>query len=50
VELIVQAEKTILERRGIIASDRCRAPGWTLDREEHGMIDRFLQEFADLLA
>jgi 4-hydroxy-tetrahydrodipicolinate synthase len=50
VELIVQAEKTILARRGIIASERCRAPGWTLDREERGMIDRFLEEFADRLA
>ena len=50
VELIVQAEKTILERRGIIASERCRAPGWTLDGEERAMIDRFLEEFADLLA
>jgi 4-hydroxy-tetrahydrodipicolinate synthase len=50
VELIVQAEKTILARRGIIASDRCRAPGWTLDREERTMIDHFLEEFAALLA
>jgi 4-hydroxy-tetrahydrodipicolinate synthase len=50
VELIVQAEKTILTRRGIIAGDRCRAPGWTLDREERTMIDHFLEEFAVLLA
>jgi 4-hydroxy-tetrahydrodipicolinate synthase len=49
VELIVQAEKTILARRGIIHSDRCRAPGWTLDREERVMIDHFLEEFADTL-
>jgi 4-hydroxy-tetrahydrodipicolinate synthase len=50
VELIVQAEKTILARRGIIAGDRCRAPGWTLDRDERTMIDHFLEEFAVLLA
>jgi 4-hydroxy-tetrahydrodipicolinate synthase len=50
VELIVQAEKTILTRRGIIASERCRAPGWTLDREERATIDHFLEEFADALA
>jgi dihydrodipicolinate synthase/N-acetylneuraminate lyase len=49
VELIVQAEKTILARRGIIASDRCRAPGWALDHEEAAMIDGFLAEFASLL-
>jgi dihydrodipicolinate synthase/N-acetylneuraminate lyase len=49
VELIIQAEKTILARRGIIASERCRAPGWTLDREERAMIDHFLEEFADTL-
>lgn len=50
VELIIQAEKTILARRGIISSERCRPPGWTLDREERGMIDQFLEEFAALLA
>ena len=50
VELIIQVEKTILARRGIIASERCRAPGWTLDREERAMIDHFLEEFADILA
>lgn len=49
VELIVQAEKTILARRGIIATDRCRKPGWTLDRDELDMIDRFLKEFGSLL-
>ncbi|MDQ6713926.1 MAG: dihydrodipicolinate synthase family protein [Candidatus Dormibacteraeota bacterium] len=49
VELIVQAEKTILARRGVIGSDRCRAPGWTLDREERSMIDDFLEQFGSLL-
>jgi 4-hydroxy-tetrahydrodipicolinate synthase len=49
VELIIQAEKTILARRGIIAGDRCRAPGWALDDEELAIIERFLVEFAALL-
>jgi 4-hydroxy-tetrahydrodipicolinate synthase len=49
VELIVQAEKTILAKRGIIATDRCRKPGWTLDRDEMDTIDRFLKEFASFL-
>src|SRR3981081_2832938 len=38
VELIVQAEKTILARRGIIASERCRKPGWTLDPVERPLL------------
>jgi 4-hydroxy-tetrahydrodipicolinate synthase len=49
VELIVQAEKTILARRGIIASERCRKPGWTLDRDERAMIDEFFEEFGAAL-
>jgi dihydrodipicolinate synthase/N-acetylneuraminate lyase len=49
VELIVQAEKTILHRRGLISSDRCRRPGHALDAEESRLIDRFLDEFGDLL-
>lgn len=50
IEIIVQAEKTILHRRGIIASDRCRAPGWPFDDDEQSLVDRFLLEFADELA
>ncbi len=49
VELIVQVEKTILQARGIIASDRCRRPNWTLDEYERGTIAQFLHEFANLL-
>jgi dihydrodipicolinate synthase/N-acetylneuraminate lyase len=49
VELMIQSEKTILARRGIVAGDRCRAPGWPLDREERAMIDDFLEEFEGLL-
>jgi dihydrodipicolinate synthase/N-acetylneuraminate lyase len=49
VELIIQVEKTILARRGIIASERCRAPGWALDAEERRAIDAFLDRFGPLL-
>ncbi|GAA5115884.1 dihydrodipicolinate synthase family protein [Pseudonocardia adelaidensis] len=50
VELIVQAEKTISRRRGLIADDHCRMPGRPLDGPESAEVDRFLEEFADLLA
>jgi dihydrodipicolinate synthase/N-acetylneuraminate lyase len=49
IELIIQAEKTILQRRGIIASDYCRHPCYTLDATEHALIDAFLDAFAPLL-
>lgn len=49
VEIIVQVEKTILHRRGLIDSDRCRAPGWPLDADEQSLVDQFLVEFADEL-
>ncbi len=49
VDLIVQAEKTISVRRGLIRHDICRAPGRRLDAQELRDIDRFLAEFADLL-
>jgi dihydrodipicolinate synthase/N-acetylneuraminate lyase len=49
VELIVQAEKTISRRRGLIADDHCRVPGRPLDDQELADVDRFLEEFADLL-
>lgn len=49
VELIIQAEKTISARRGIIESDHCRAPRRPLDAYETAMIDEFLDEFADIL-
>lgn len=50
VEFIVAAEKRISLLRGLIPSDICRAPGWTLDQEERSQIDRFLTEFARELA
>jgi dihydrodipicolinate synthase/N-acetylneuraminate lyase len=49
VELMVQAEKTISRRRGLIADDHCRVPGRPLDGPESADVDRFLAEFADLL-
>jgi dihydrodipicolinate synthase/N-acetylneuraminate lyase len=49
VELIIAAEKRISQRRGLIASDRCRSPLRRLDSEEDAMIERFLAEFADQL-
>lgn len=47
VELIIKVEKTILQRRGIIASDYCRSPAYVLDDRERAQIDRFLGEFAE---
>jgi len=47
VELIIQVEKTILARRGIIGSDHCRRPGWDLDDSESKQIDRFLADFSE---
>lgn len=49
VELIIAAEKHICVRRGLIGSILCRAPARILDAEEIRMVDRFLDEFADLL-
>lgn len=44
-EYIIQVEKTILMKRGIIATDYCRKPGWQLSSEDHQIIDRFLTDF-----
>src|SRR5437588_7544228 len=44
-ELIIKAEKEILKRRGIIASDYCRSPSYTLDNREQAQIEQFLGEF-----
>jgi dihydrodipicolinate synthase/N-acetylneuraminate lyase len=49
VEFIIQVEKTILLRRGLLASDHCRQPAWLLDTQDLAMIDRFLAEFGDRL-
>lgn len=49
VELIVRAEKTILRRRGVIASDYCRSPAYRLDARELEQIEQFLAEFGEYL-
>jgi 2-keto-3-deoxy-L-arabinonate dehydratase len=38
-----------LKRRGIIASDYCRSPSYSLDERESQQIDSFLAEFAEWL-
>lgn len=45
-EYIIQVEKTILYKRGIIATDYCRHPGWTLTTEDHQAIDTFITDFS----
>jgi len=49
VELIIKAEKVILKRRGIIASNYCRSPSYTLDESEQTQIEQFMSEFAEWL-
>lgn len=49
VELVIQAEKTISQRRGLIDHDVCRAPYRPLDAYESALVERFLDEFGDLL-
>jgi 4-hydroxy-tetrahydrodipicolinate synthase len=45
-EYIIQVEKTILQRRNIIATDYCRHPGWPLTADDSAMIDQFLIQFS----
>ena len=45
-EYIIQVEKTILHKRGIIATDYCRHPGWTLTAEDHQSVDTFISTFS----
>ena len=45
-EYIIQVEKTILHKRGIIATDYCRHPGWTLTAEDHQSIDTYISTFS----
>ncbi len=49
VELIIKVEKVILKQRGIIASDYCRSPAYTLDEREQAYIDQFTREFSKWL-
>lgn len=44
-EYIIQAEKTLLMARGIIATDYCRHPGWALTDADRVVIDDFRQAF-----
>ncbi|MBJ3813499.1 dihydrodipicolinate synthase family protein [Shimwellia pseudoproteus] len=44
-EYIIQVEKSILHRRGIIASDYCRRPGWPLTPADHQQIDQLIEAF-----
>ncbi|MBB5189873.1 4-hydroxy-tetrahydrodipicolinate synthase [Silvimonas terrae] len=45
-EYIIQAEKTILLRRGIISTDYCRKPGWQLSAEDDALITKLLTDFS----
>jgi dihydrodipicolinate synthase/N-acetylneuraminate lyase len=45
LELIVQVEKTISVRRGLIDSEHCRRPRRALDHMESQSVDRFMNEF-----
>lgn len=47
VELIIQVEKEILYRRGIISSPYCRRPYYQLDEREMATIDQFMLEFEE---
>lgn len=49
VELVVAAEKLLLQRRGIIESAYCRRPGYLLDEREIAAVDSFLSEFREFL-
>ncbi|NDO81276.1 dihydrodipicolinate synthase family protein [Citrobacter sp. NCU1] len=44
-EYIIQAEKTLLMQRGIIATDYCRRPGWELTPDDRKSLTRFIDEF-----
>jgi 4-hydroxy-tetrahydrodipicolinate synthase len=49
VELIIKVEKVILKQRGIIASDYCRSPAYTLDEHELKQIENFMTGFDEWL-
>ena len=49
IELIIKVEKVILKQRGIIASDYCRSPAYTLDEREQAQIENFMTEFEEWL-
>jgi len=47
VETIVQAEKTVLQRLGVIESDHCRAPGGQLDAFGLGLVEGILSRLGE---
>ncbi len=49
LEFVIRADKTILHRRGLIASDYCRSPSYRLDARELTQIEQFMTEFAEWL-
>lgn len=44
-EYIIQVEKTILRKRGIIEGDYCRKPSYPLSEADHESIAAFLRQF-----
>ncbi len=49
IEIMIQVEKTIALRRGLIGSDMCRRPHRTLDASIASEIEGFLTEFSSYL-
>jgi 4-hydroxy-tetrahydrodipicolinate synthase len=49
VELVVAAEKLVLQQRGIIESAYCRSPRYVLDSREAAAVGSFLAEFREYL-
>jgi len=50
VEMVIAADKLLLKERGIIASDRCRAPHFHLDELTRRRILSAFRAIEDLLA
>ena len=48
-EYIIQVEKSLLKRRGVIDGDYCRKPGFVVPADEAEVMTRFLDEFSDVL-
>lgn len=46
VEMIIRFEKMILHRRGLIASDYCRRPSYTVDRVSQRVFDELYETLA----
>ncbi len=49
VEMLVAVEKVLLHRRGLLASDYCRAPRWNFDDRYRQELDRLCGEYAEWL-